>query len=86
MIHQTTQIETESEYEVALKEIEQLFNADPGSPEGHRLEELALLLQKFEDEHYSIPRPTFLAKIFYHFQNHRLFPKCYPKSHVLPPT
>jgi HTH-type transcriptional regulator/antitoxin HigA len=35
--------------------VEQLWGADIGSPEGDDLETLALLIEKYEDEHYPMP-------------------------------
>lgn len=50
-------IKTEADYEATLAEIEQLFEAEPGTPEGDRLEVLAMLVEGYEDAHYSIPSP-----------------------------
>jgi HTH-type transcriptional regulator/antitoxin HigA len=35
--------------------VEQLWGAGIGSPEGDDLETLALLIEKYEDEHYPMP-------------------------------
>jgi HTH-type transcriptional regulator/antitoxin HigA len=35
--------------------VEQLRGAKMGSPEGDELEILALLIEKYEDEHYPMP-------------------------------
>jgi len=50
-------IKTEKEYEAALKEIERLFHADPGTPDADRLEVIGTLVEAYEDEHYAIPLP-----------------------------
>jgi HTH-type transcriptional regulator/antitoxin HigA len=50
-------IKTESEYETALKAIENLMDAEPGSEEEELLELLSLLVEKYEDEHYIIDPP-----------------------------
>ena len=50
-------IKTETDYEAALKEIADLLDAEPGTPEGDRLEILATLVEAYEDEHYDIPAP-----------------------------
>ena len=39
----------------AFARVEQLWGADVGSPEGDELEILALLIEKYEDEHYPMP-------------------------------
>ncbi len=50
-------LKTEAEYEVALERIDALMEAEPGSPEAEELELLALLVEKYEDEHYPISQP-----------------------------
>lgn len=50
-------LRTESDYEAALKETEKLFDAKPGTREGDKLELLALLIEKYEEEHYAIEPP-----------------------------
>jgi HTH-type transcriptional regulator/antitoxin HigA len=48
-------IKTEADYEAALKEIEDLFDAEPGTPEGDQLDILITLVEAYENEHYDIP-------------------------------
>jgi HTH-type transcriptional regulator/antitoxin HigA len=50
-------IRTEADYKLALAEIERLFEADPDTPEGNRLEVLVTLVEAYEDQHCSIPPP-----------------------------
>ena len=50
-------IRNEEECEAALKEIEKLWGAEPGTTESDRLEVLALLVRVYEDEHHPIPPP-----------------------------
>ena len=47
-------LETESDYEAALKEISPHFDDEPalGSPEGDRFEMLCLLIEEYEKKHY----------------------------------
>ena len=47
-------IRTEEDYQAALKEIEILWGAEPGRPEGYRCELLFTLVEAFEDQHYEI--------------------------------
>jgi len=54
---ETKIIKTEAEYEAALVRIEGLMNAAPNSPEEEALELLALLVEKYEEEHYPIGLP-----------------------------
>jgi HTH-type transcriptional regulator/antitoxin HigA len=58
-------IHTEEDYQGALKEIEKLFNAAPGTTDGDRLEILATLVEAYEDEHYPISAPDPVEAILY---------------------
>jgi HTH-type transcriptional regulator/antitoxin HigA len=50
-------IKSEADYNAALKEIENLFEAKPNTPDGDRLDVLAALVDAYEDKHFSIPDP-----------------------------
>lgn len=50
-------IRTEYDYEAALKRVEALMDAAPGSAEFEELELLTLLIEKYEDEQYPIDFP-----------------------------
>jgi HTH-type transcriptional regulator / antitoxin HigA len=50
-------IRTEKDYEAALARIEQIFDAEPGSPDGDELEILASLVEIYEKKHYPIELP-----------------------------
>jgi HTH-type transcriptional regulator / antitoxin HigA len=50
-------IKTEYDYETALKRVEALMDAVPGSAEFEELELLTLLIEKYEDEQYPIDFP-----------------------------
>jgi HTH-type transcriptional regulator/antitoxin HigA len=50
-------IRTKTEYKAALREVEALFDAPEGSSEADKLEVLAMLVEKYEAEHYPIPAP-----------------------------
>lgn len=65
-------IHTEADYEEALEEIEALFEAEPNTPEGDRLEVLVTLVEKYEDQHYSIPDPSPIEAILYHMESRGL--------------
>lgn len=58
-------IKTNSDYQAALKEIEKIFDAEPGTPNGDRLEVLSTLVEAYEDEHYPIPVPDPIEMILY---------------------
>ena len=65
-------IRTEKEYKAALKEIEHLFDADPGTPDGDALNILVTLVEVYEDEHYPIPLPDPIEAIFFYMESREL--------------
>ncbi len=50
-------IKTEKDYNKALKRLEVIFDSRPGTKDGDELDVLALLVEKFEEEHYPIEAP-----------------------------
>lgn len=50
-------IHSEKDYEIALKRLEKIFDAEPGTNEGDELEVLALLIEDYEDKHFPIGPP-----------------------------
>lgn len=50
-------IKTKKDYELALKRLETIFDAKPGSKEGDELEVLGILIEKYEDSHFPIDFP-----------------------------
>ena len=65
-------IKNETDYNAALEEIERLLDAKPNTPEGDQLEILLVLVEAYEDEHYSIPLPNPIAAIEYHMESRGL--------------
>lgn len=65
-------IKTEKEYETALKEIERLFHAEPGTPDSDRLEVIGALVEVYEEEHYAIPLPDPIEAILYYMESRGL--------------
>lgn len=49
-----TSIKNEKEYAAALEAIEQLLDAEPGTPEGKKFEALAKLNEEYDDIHYQL--------------------------------
>ncbi len=45
-------IKTEEEYEIVLERLDEVFDAEDGTPEGNEADILALIIEKYEDEHY----------------------------------
>lgn len=56
-------LKTEQDYELALKRLEHIFDAEPDTPEGDEAEVLSILIEKYEDEHYPIESPEPLEAI-----------------------
>lgn len=50
-------IRTKKDHEAALREIERLWGAKNGTPEGDRLDVLATLIEAYEDQHYPMDPP-----------------------------
>ena len=50
-------IKTKKDYQLALKRLEAIFDARPGTQEGDELEVLGILIDKYEQEHYPIDYP-----------------------------
>jgi len=65
-------IRTEADYEAALKEIEQFFDAKAGTAEADRLEVLTTLTEVYEEKHYAIPLPDPIEAILYHMESRGL--------------
>jgi HTH-type transcriptional regulator/antitoxin HigA len=65
-------VKKEEDYQAALKEIDHLFQAEPGTPEGDRLEVLTTLVEAYEDKHYQIPCPDPIEAIIYHLESRGL--------------
>jgi HTH-type transcriptional regulator / antitoxin HigA len=56
-------IRTKADYRGALKEVERLWDADPGTPAGDRVDVLATLIEAYEARHFPIPAPDPVAAI-----------------------
>lgn len=57
-------LKAEAEYERALKRIEELMDAEVGTPDGDELVRLTDIVEEYEEEHYPIdpPDPVALAE------------------------
>lgn len=56
-------IKTEADYEAALARIDKIFTAKPGTADGDELELLTMLVEVYEDQHYSMDLPDPLTAI-----------------------
>ena len=51
-------IRSEADYQAAMKEIENLMESQPGTPEGDRMDVLVTLVEAYEAKHFPIPEPV----------------------------
>lgn len=65
-------IKTEDEYNLALERLEEIFDAPLGTPEGDESELLALLIEKYEEEHFPIPDPDPIEAVKYMMEQSNL--------------
>lgn len=65
-------IRTQRDYKAALAEIERLFDAKPGTPDGDRLEVLATLVEVYEQQHYPMLPPDPVEAIVYFMESRGL--------------
>ncbi len=56
-------IKTRADYRGALEEVERLWNAEPHTPEGDRVDVLVTLIEAYEAKHFPIPAPDPIAAI-----------------------
>lgn len=56
-------IKTKTDYKLALKRVEALWDAKPKTPQGDELDVLATLLIAYEESHFSIAAPLSLSMI-----------------------
>jgi HTH-type transcriptional regulator/antitoxin HigA len=57
MANELKPIRTEDDYEKALADVERLWGAKSGTPEGDRLDVLATLIDAYEANHHPIDPP-----------------------------
>lgn len=50
-------IKSKADYNLALKEIQELWNAEPNTPDGDTLEILITLVEAYEEKHFPIDPP-----------------------------
>ena len=62
-------IRTEADYQQALKEIEQIFEAEPNTPEYEKLDILTTLVEVYEQQNYPIEPPSPIAAILYYLES-----------------
>jgi HTH-type transcriptional regulator / antitoxin HigA len=65
-------IKTRADHRAALKEIERLMDAKPGTPAGDRLEVLITLVDHYESQHDPIEPPDPIDALLYHMESRGL--------------
>lgn len=65
-------LRTEADYEAAIVEIEALWGAPAGTPEGDRLDILATLVDVYENEHYPMDPPDPIEAIVFRMEQQGL--------------
>lgn len=65
-------IRSKSDYEDSLAEVERLWGAKSGTPEGDRLDVLATLIDAFETEHYPMDPPDPIEAIKFRMEQQGL--------------
>lgn len=65
-------LKTKAEYREAMKELDRVFDAKPNTPEGEKLELLALLIDDYEERHFPIPAPDPIEAIKYRMEQQGL--------------
>lgn len=65
-------IRSEADYEAALAEVERLWGAPSGTPDGDRLDVLATLIDVFEAEHHPIDPPDPIEAIKFRMEQRGL--------------
>jgi len=65
-------IRTKRDYEIALKQVERLWGAKAGTPEGDRLDVLATLIDAYETEHHPMEPPDPIEAIKFRMEQQGL--------------
>jgi HTH-type transcriptional regulator / antitoxin HigA len=68
-------IKTEEEYKQALKRLEVIFDAEPGTADGEELDLLSLLIDNYERIHYPIDLPDPIEAIKFRMEQMNYKPK-----------
>jgi HTH-type transcriptional regulator/antitoxin HigA len=65
-------IKTEQEFNAAVARLEELMDAEPGSPQEEELELLGLLIDEYQKQHYPIPLPDPIEAIKFRMEQQGL--------------
>jgi len=64
-------VRSEADYQAALKEIERLFESQPGTPEGDRMDVLVTLVEAYEAKNFPIPEPDDPVQVLEYYMESR---------------
>lgn len=65
-------IRTRADYRAALREVEQHWDAEPGTAAGDQVDVLVTLIEAYEAKHFPIPAPDPIAAIEFMMEQKRL--------------
>jgi HTH-type transcriptional regulator/antitoxin HigA len=68
-------IRTKADYERALREIERMWGAKEGTPQGNQLDVLATLVEAYERKHFPIDPPDPIEAIRFRLEQQGLDPR-----------
>src|SRR5450759_3976614 len=64
-------IRTQADYEAALEEVDNLFDARPGTPDADKLDVLVTLIEVYAAKHYPIPEPDDPVEVLEYYLDSR---------------
>jgi HTH-type transcriptional regulator/antitoxin HigA len=64
-------IRSEADYQAALKGIEKLFDSQPGTPDGDRMDVLVTLVEAYEVKNFPIPEPDDPVEVLEYYMESR---------------
>lgn len=65
-------IRTKADHRAALQDVARLWDAEPGSSDGDRVDVLVTLIEAYEARHHAIPAPDPIAAIEFMLEQKRL--------------
>jgi HTH-type transcriptional regulator / antitoxin HigA len=65
-------IRTKADHRWAMKEVERLWDAVPGTPDGDRVDILVTLIEAYEEDHFPIDLPDPIAAIEFMLEQKKL--------------
>jgi HTH-type transcriptional regulator/antitoxin HigA len=68
-------IKTRQEYRAALRRVEEIMDAQPGTVEGDELELLAAIIEIYEEKHAPVPPPDPIEAIRFRMEQDQLRPQ-----------